>query len=98
MNPLNQVNIEEKETIYDISLSYHSGKKCQNYDAIITGVEEADGSISIRPWGSDNFKGSFFEFDHSDPDRVIAVAQMMLAFAQMAKNNNQKPIDMVTNG
>lgn len=96
MNPLNQVNIEEKETIYDIKLSYHSDKKCQNYDAIITGVEEVDGGITIRPWGSDNFEGSFFEFDHSDPDRVIAIAQMMLSFAQMVKNN-KKTIDTTIN-
>lgn len=97
MNPLNQVNIEEKETIYDIKLSYHSDKKCQNYDAIITGVEEADGSLSIRPWGGDVFNGNFFEFSHSDPDRAIAIAQMMMAFAQMVKNNNNKPIDTSSN-
>ena len=52
MDPLNQVNIEEKETIYDIKTAYHSDKKCQNYDAVITGVEEANGSVTIRPWGS----------------------------------------------
>lgn len=97
MNPLNQVNIEEKETIYDIKLSYHSDRKCQNYDAVMTGVEEVDGTITVRPWESDNFKGSFFEFDHSDPDRVIAIAQMMLSFAQMVKNNNKKTIDTTIN-
>lgn len=97
MNPLNQVNIEEKETIYDIKLSYHSDRKCQNYDAVMTGVEEVDGTITVRPWESDNFKGSFFEFDHSDPDRVIAIAQMMLSFAQMVKNNNKKVIDTTIN-
>ena len=95
MDPLNQVNIEEKETIYDIKTAYHSDKKCQNYDAVITGVEEANGSVTIRPWGSDNFRGSFFEFQKSDPDRVIAIAQMMLSFAQAIKRENQKqkPID-----
>lgn len=97
MNPLNQVNIEEKETIYDIKLSYHSDRKCQNYDAIMTGVEEVNGTITVRPWGSDDFQGSFFEFDHSDPDRVIAIAQMMLSFAQMVKNNNKKTIDTTVN-
>lgn len=97
MNPLNQVNIEEKETIYDIKLSYHSDRKCQNYDAVMTGVEEVNGTVTIRPWGSDNFKGSFFEFNHSDPDRVIAIAQMMLSFAQMVKNNNKKTIDTTIN-
>ena len=94
MSQLNEVNVEEKETIYDISLAYHSDIKCQNFDAIITGVEEADGTISIRPWGRENYKGSFFEFDHSDPDRAIAIAQMILAFAQMVKNHNKKDIDI----
>lgn len=97
MNPLNQVNIDEKETIYDITLTYHSDKKCQNYDAIMTGVEESDGSITVRPWESDNFQRSFFEFNHSDPDRVIAIAQMMISFAQMVKNNNKKSIDISNN-
>ena len=94
MSQLNEVNIEEKETIYDIKLAYHSDMKCQNYDAIITSVEEADGRITIRPWGSDNFQGSFFVFNHSDPDRVIAIAQMMSASAQMIKNHNKKGIDI----
>lgn len=97
MSQLNEVNIEEKETIYDIKFSYHSEKKCQNYDAVITGIEENDGSVSIRPWGNDAFDGSFFEFNHSDPDRVIAIAQMMMAFAQMVKNEKQKPIDTNSN-
>lgn len=87
---MNQVNIEEKETIYDVKLTYHSDKNCQNYDATITGVEERDGTCTVRPFESDNFKGSFFEFDHSDPDRVIAVAQMMIGFASMVKSHNEQ--------
>lgn len=94
---MNQIEIEEKKTIYDITCTYHSDKKCQNYDAIITGIEESDGNVSIRPWGNDAFDGSFFEFDHSDPDRVIAVAQMMIAFAQAIKKENQKSIDTNAN-
>ena len=89
MNQLNQVNIEEKRTAYDVSLAYRSDKKYQNYDAEIEGIEEADGTISISP----DHCGKTFEFYHSDPDRVIAIAQMMMAFAQMAKKNNQKNID-----
>lgn len=93
MNPLNQVNIEEKETIYDVKLSYHSDMKCQNYDVEIVGVEHADGSVTLKkPNGYHNF-----EFFHSDPDRVIAIAQMMLSFAQMAKNENKKDIDTSVN-
>lgn len=92
MNPLNQVNIEEISTTYNIKLTYHSDKKCQNYDAQIEAQEEADGTVSLTPDGA----GSSFEFYHSDPDRVIAVAQMMISFAQMVKNNNKKTIDTPT--
>lgn len=89
MNPLNQVNIEETSTTYKVKLKYHSDRKCQNYDAEVTGVEHADGTITFYPrWG-----GMSFEFSHSDPDRAIAIAQMILAFAQMAKNNNKKAVD-----
>ena len=95
MNQLNQVDIEEKETVYGIKYTYHSDKKCQNYDATITGVEEADGSITIRPFENTTYDGSVFEFNHSDPDRVIAIAQMIMSFAQAIKNENKiiKDID-----
>lgn len=90
---MNQINIEEKKTIYDVTCTYHSEMKCQNYDAKITGVEEENGRISINP---DNC-GKIFEFQNSDPDRVIAIAQMMSAFAQMVKNKNNKSIDTDAN-
>lgn len=93
MNPLNKINIEEVSTTYDIKLAYHSDRKCQNYDVQIEAQEEADGTISLSP----NHCGRLFEFYHSDPDRVIAIAQMILSFAQMAKNNNKKVIDPTTN-
>lgn len=93
MNPLNEVNIEEKSTIYDVKLAYYSDRKCQNYTAELEAMEEADGTVSLVP----NAHGNSFDFYHSDPDRVIAVAQMMLAFAQMVKNNNKKTIDVTTN-
>lgn len=88
----NQINIEEKKTIYDITYTYHSDMKCQNYDAKIIGIEEGNGRVSIEP----NHCGGF-EFQNSDPDRVIAIAQMMMAFAHMVKNNNKKSIDTNTN-
>lgn len=84
----NQISIEEKRTIYDITYTYHSDMRCQNYDAKITGIEEENGKISIEPP-----ERITFEFQNSDPDRVIAIAQMMMAFAQMTKNKNNKPID-----
>lgn len=90
---MNQINIEEKKTIYDVKYTYHSDRKCQNYDAQIEAQEESNGTVSLTPDGA----GSSFEFYHSDPDRVIAIAQMMMAFAQMVKNKNNKPIDMDLN-
>lgn len=90
---LNQVNIEERSTEYDITNTYHSDMKCENYDAIIIGTTHSDGKISVEP----NDCGRVFEFTHSDPDRVIAIANMMLAFAQMVKNENKKTIDTSVN-
>lgn len=84
----NQINIEEKKTIYDVSYTYHSDMKCQNYDAKIIGTEEEDGKVSIEPP-----ERITFEFQSSDPDRVIAIAQMMMAFAQMVKNKSKNTID-----
>lgn len=107
MAPLNQVNIEEKSTDYNVKVSYHSDMKCENYDAEIFAVEEADGKISLYPvCENSSSKYPFldfpkdpeaFNFIHSDPDRVIAVANMMLAFAQMVKNENKKRIDVSDN-
>lgn len=88
-----QIEIEEVSTKYDITSNYHSGLMCQNYDATIIGITENDNRISIYPRDG----GSFFEFSHSDPDRVIAVAQLMLSFATMVKKNNQKAIDTSSN-
>ena len=90
---MNQINIEEKKTVYDVTYTYHSDMKCQNYDAKITGIEEGNGKVSIDP----DHCGKTFEFQNSDPDRVIAIAQMMMAFAQMVKNKNNKPIDTGSN-
>lgn len=88
-----QISIEEKKTIYDVKYTYHSDRTCQDYDAKIIGIEEGNGKVSIEP---DNC-GKIFEFYNSDPDRVIAIAQMMMAFAQMVKDKNNKPIDTNAN-
>lgn len=96
MNPLNQINIEEQKTIYDIAYTYHSDKMCQNYDLSITGVEENDGKVSFYPTKT-FFQEDGFKFIHSDPDRVIAIAEMMKAFAQAIKKENQKTIDTNAN-
>ena len=91
-NPLNQVTIEEKTTIYDIKLHYFSELKNTDFDVEIQGLEESGGKISFFPRGG----GSFFEFDNSDPDRVIAIASMMMSFAQMVKNGQKTCIETKT--
>lgn len=97
----NQINIEEKKTIYDITCTYHSDMKCQNYDVRIVGVEEENGRVTLEPSLGVSYETglteSSFIFNHSDPDRVIAIAQMMMAFAQAIKNENKKSIDTDAN-
>lgn len=89
MNPLNQVNIEEVSTEYNIKLRYFSERKNKDYDAVIKGIEEVDGKVTLQAEHGGHSCNEF-EFIHSDPDRVIAIAQMILAFAQMVKNNKSR--------
>ena len=90
---MERVTIQQKSRTYDVKLGYHSDFMCQNYDAAVYCVQEADGRVTIRPDGNPIAVG--FVFEHSDPDRVIAVARMMQAFAEMVKyENNKRHIDM----
>lgn len=90
---MEKVTIQQKSRTYDVKLGYHSDFMCQNYDAELYCVQESDGRITIRPDGNPIAVG--FVFEHSDPDRVIAVARMMQAFAEMAKyENNKRHIDI----
>lgn len=84
-----QVQIKERSKTYDIKLAYHSDLMCQNYDAELKAIQESDGRVSFRT--ADGRKS--FEFVSSDPDRVIAIARMMLSFAQVMKNDNKNTID-----
>ena len=93
MNPLNQATIEEIATIYDVKMSYWSELKDKSYDAKIAIKEESDNRMSILSKNG----GYCFAFEHSDPDRVIAIAQMMLAAAQMVKSHNAQTIDRTVN-
>lgn len=86
MTQLNQVNIEETSTNYTVTLAYHSNRKDKDENAEILVTEHYDGAITIetgRSYGR-------FEFNRSDPDRVIAIAQMIMAAAQMVKNHNEQ--------
>lgn len=83
---MHEVKIEEQQTEYEVSASYHSDMKCQNYEAKLTAYENMDGTATIEP--GDNNR-CCFEFQHSDPDRIIALAQMAIAFAKMVKENKK---------
>lgn len=93
---MNQINIEEESTKYNVKYTYHSDLKCENYDIEITGIELPDNKVTIQP-GNTFFPKEGFMFIESDPDRVIAIAQMIMAFAQMVKNRNDKPVDTDNN-
>lgn len=84
------IAISQRSIKYDIKMQYHSDLMCENYDAEITAIKESDGKITLRP--NNNFYREFL-FEHSDPDRVIAIASMMGAFAKMVKEENGKNID-----
>lgn len=81
------INITKRSVSFSIKMDYHSDLMCENYDAEIHASHISDGRITILP---KEHLGAGFVFDHSDPDRVIAVAKMILAFAEMVKNENKK--------
>lgn len=85
-----QVKIKERTKTFDIKLTYHSDLMCENYDAEIHASHISDGRITILP---KEHLGAGFVFQSSDPDRVIAIAKMILAFAKMVKDENKKAID-----
>lgn len=97
MKDQNETTINWKSINYDIQSDYHSDLQCQNYTAKISGVQESDGRISVYPdfkSNTDYLHPQEFTFFHSDPDRVIAVAKMIQAFAETVKENNKKTIDI----
>ena len=89
---MNQINIEEEATKYNVKYTYHSDIKCENYDVEITGIELPNNRVTIQP-SKTLFPDDGFKFIESDPDRVIAITQMMMAFAQMVKNKSKNTID-----
>lgn len=84
---MNKTEITPLSQEFKITTTYHSYRKCQNYDAEIRAALNADGTITLYPTGVTNDTG--FTFMNSDPDRVIAIAEMIKAFAQMAKDRSE---------
>lgn len=78
----NEANTEVKieHIAYDIKKHYHSDLKNKDYDVAISSLMHTDGLISLAP-PTDNK----FSFICSDPDRVIAIAKMLIAAAEQAK-------------
>lgn len=89
-----KVDIERASTSYKINYTYHSDLRCMNADVKITAIQRTDGTISFLTGTNASHT---FVFDQSDPDRVIAIAKMMLAFAEMAKEENKKALDISVN-
>ena len=86
----NKVIIKPKSRIYELKFTYHSDMKCENYDAEMLAYLGSDGRVTFVPREKG---GQGFIFDHSDPDRVIALTKMMQEFAYFAKYENKNAID-----
>lgn len=79
----NNVEIAPVKEVFVATNTYHSDRKCQNYDLEVQAELSEDGTITLAPKGSCAIDG--FTFINSDPDRVIAIAEMIKGFATMAK-------------
>lgn len=84
---MNKTEITPLSQEFSVTTTYHSDRKCQNYDAEFKAELNENGTITLYPQGVPNDIG--FTFIDSDPDRVIAVAEMMKAFAEMAKDRSE---------
>ena len=84
---MNEINIREEQIVYKLDTDYCSDLKGQNYTAKITGIKEPNGKVTLMPEDDGIFSNEFV-FKKSDPDRVIAIARLMMGMAQMIKNNN----------
>lgn len=80
---MKNVEITPVRHAFVVKNTYHSDRKCQNYDLEIKAELSEEGTITLIPISKTPFDG--FVFIDSDPDRVIAVAEMIKNFAEMAK-------------
>ena len=86
-----EITIKAKTRTYDVKLDYHSELMCENHEAKISASVDSTGRISFTP--KRGYVDGFL-FCDSDPDRVIAIARMFIAFAEMVKNETKKTIDI----
>lgn len=85
---MNEINIKEERVLYKLDTGYCSDMREVNCTAQITGIKNANGTVTLLPEGKR--LNSEFVFDNSDPDKVIAVARLMMGMAQMVKDNNNR--------
>ena len=85
-----ETELRLKAKTWSIEKKYHSELTNKDYTAQIIAVQEADGKITLNKANATGFDATVFQFIESDPDRVIAIARMMTAFAEMVKEDNKK--------
>ena len=95
-NKQDNLTIRKVSTTYAVGLPYYSERKGEENEAEIIAIEEADGTITMKP-GNMHAWADEFVFKHSDPDRLIAVAKLLQGFAQAIKSKDVKPIDTHAN-
>ena len=81
-----EINITERVTLYDVTTQYHSDLKNEDYNASFRAACHIDGRVTITPDSGDARTGLVFY--NSDPDVVLAMANMLKAFAEMVKKEN----------
>lgn len=81
---MGNVKITPVKQVFAITNTYHSDRKCQNYDLGIKAELSENGTITLAPILKTKWDG--FVFIDSDPDRAIAIAEMIKGFAEMAKD------------
>ena len=85
---MNEINIKEERVVYRLDTEYCSDMREVNCTAQITGIKNENGTVTLFPEGKR--LNNEFVFDNSDPDKVIAVARLMMGMAQMVKDNNNR--------
>ncbi len=84
---MNSIKIVPLTQEFRIITTYNSDRKSQNHIVEIGAKLKADGTISLVPKNSCSLSG--FTFTNSDPDLVIAIAEMIKAFAEDAKERSE---------
>lgn len=85
---MDEINMKKERVVYRLDTEYCSDMRGADCTAQITGIKNANGTVTLLPEGK--CVGNEFVFDNSDPDKVIAVARLIMGMAQMVKDNNNR--------